>query len=259
MRESRVPEANPPSRDVTSRVAEAFYWLGRYLERAYHQAYLNQVVETLETEELNSAERKLYRPMWGRLLPPLEKSAGESRRSITTRLDRYRLVLAREPGSVVSTFGRAMVNAESVQESLSPEAWATLSGLTLLFQKNKFRANISEEECARIARKVSEEVTQRIPQFFAIASRTVLGDDGWRFCEAGEMLERGSSPPTPWSRSANPSSASRTPRRSSFRPSCGCSARATPIGGSIRSGPNPLAFWKFSGSIPKRRARFAVA
>ncbi len=190
VRESRVSEANPPSRDVTSRVAEAFYWLGRYLERAYHQAYLNQVVETLETEELNSAERKLYRPMWGRLLPPLEKSAGESRRSITTKLDRYRLVLAREPGSVVSTFGRAMVNAESVQESLSPEAWATLSGLTLLFQKNKFRANISDDECARIARKVSEEVTQRIPQFFATASRTVLGDDGWRFCEAGEMLER---------------------------------------------------------------------
>ena len=68
------------SRQVTSRVAEAFYWMGRYLERAHHQAYLIQVVETLETEELNSAERKLYRPMWNRLLPPLEKSAGTSRR-----------------------------------------------------------------------------------------------------------------------------------------------------------------------------------
>ncbi len=31
---------------------------------------------------------------------------------------------------------------------------------------------------------------ESIPQFFAIAERTVLGDDGWRFCEAGELLER---------------------------------------------------------------------
>jgi uncharacterized alpha-E superfamily protein len=189
-RPRRAAEASLPSRDVTSRVAESFYWMGRYLERAYHQAYLIQVIETLETEELNSAERKLYRPMWNRLLPPLEKSAGASRRSITTRLDRYRLVLVPEPGSVLSAFNRAMANAESVQESLSPEAWATLSGLSLTFQKNKFRAKISEEDCGPIARRLSEIVTQRIPQFFAVASRTILGDDGWRFCEAGEMLER---------------------------------------------------------------------
>ena len=96
------------AREVTSRVAESFYWMGRYLERAYHQAYLIQAIETLESEELNAAERKLYRPMWNRLLPPLETSAGESRRSITTRQDRYRLVLVPEPGTVVRTFTRAM-------------------------------------------------------------------------------------------------------------------------------------------------------
>jgi hypothetical protein len=58
--------------------------MGRYFERAHHQAYLLNVIETLETEELNSAERRHYRPMWNRLLPPLEKTAGTSRRSITT-------------------------------------------------------------------------------------------------------------------------------------------------------------------------------
>src|SRR6202042_1096417 len=109
----KIPEIHHPTREVTSRVAESFYWMGRYLERAYHQAYLIQAIETLETEELNSAERKLYRPMWNRLLPPLETSAGTSRRSITNRLDRYRLVLLPEPGTVVSTFRNACANAES--------------------------------------------------------------------------------------------------------------------------------------------------
>jgi len=183
-------EIHHPKREVTSRVAESFYWMGRYLERAYHQAYLIQAIETLESEELNAAERKLYRPMWNRLLPPLETSAGESRRSITTRADRYRLILVQEPGTVSRTLIRAMTNAESIRESLSPEALATLNRLRELFRRTRFRENLPEEECGRIARHLSEIVIESIPQFFAIAERTVLGDDGWRFCEAGEFLER---------------------------------------------------------------------
>lgn len=186
----RAPHADFAPRQVTSRVAESFYWMGRYLERAHHQAYLIQVVETLETEELNGAERKAYRPVWNRLLPPLEKSAGTSRRSIANRLDRYRLVLLPEPGTVISTFLRAMYNAESVQDSLSPEAWATLSELRMRFQRTRYRDGLSEQEAVRITRRMSEAATQLIPQFFAIADNTMLADDGWRFCEIGQALER---------------------------------------------------------------------
>jgi uncharacterized alpha-E superfamily protein len=190
VRQRRPPDADLPAREVTSRVADAFYWMGRYLERAHHQAYLIQVVETLETEELNSAERKLYRPMWNRLLPPLEKSAGTSRLSMTTRLDRYKLTVLPDTGSVISTFLRAFANAESIQECLSPEAWAPLSSLRALFERARYREKIGEDDFVRTTRRVSETVTRRIPQFFAIAGNTMLADDGWRFCEMGEMIER---------------------------------------------------------------------
>ncbi len=186
----RVPDKSLPTRQVTSRVAESFYWMGRYLERAHHQAYLISVIETLETEELNSAERKHYRPVWNRLLPPLEKSAGTSRRSMTTRRDRYRLVLAPEPGSVMSTFARAFKNAESVQDSLSPESWATLSNLRARFQKAKFREDMPEAEAARVTRRLADFATQLIPQFFAVCANTMLADDAWRFCEMGLLVER---------------------------------------------------------------------
>ena len=185
-----VPDTSLPPRQVTSRVAECFYWMGRYLERAHHQAYLIHVIETLETEELNSAERRHYRPMWNRLLPPLEKSAGTSRRSITTRLDRYRLMLAPEPGSVVRTFLRARFNAESVQDSLSPEAWATITNLHTRFQRARFREELPVSEAVTSTRRTADFVTQIIPQFFAICSNTMLADDGWRFCEIGQMIER---------------------------------------------------------------------
>src|SRR5262249_8032284 len=146
------------------------------------------VIETLETEELNSAERKHYRPVWNRLLPPLEKSAGTSRRSITTRLDRYRLALAPEPGSVFSTFLRAVRNAESVQDSISPESWATLTNLRSRFQKTKFNDELAEGEAARVTRRLADFATQLIPQFFAVCANTMLADDAWRFCEIGQML-----------------------------------------------------------------------
>lgn len=187
----RAPSVSGPlllQQKVTSRVAESFYWMGRYLERAYDQAYLIQVVESLETEELNSAERKLYRPMWNTLLPPLEKSAGTSRRSITNRIDRYRLMLLPEAGSVASIFGRAFKNANSVLECLSPEAWAILNELHQSFPK--YRKKLSEEDAARVARRIGELVTRMVPQFFATASATMLADDGLRFCRVGQLLER---------------------------------------------------------------------
>lgn len=186
----RVVETSVVARQVTSRVAESFYWMGRYLERAHHQAYLISVVETLETEELNSAERKHYRPMWNRLLPPLDKSAGTSRRSISNWLDRYRLVLLPEPGSVLRTFQRAVANAEAVQDSISPEAWATINELRARLQRTRFREGISEAAAVRVTRRTADAATQLIPQFFAIAANTMLADDGWSFCEIGKMLER---------------------------------------------------------------------
>jgi uncharacterized circularly permuted ATP-grasp superfamily protein/uncharacterized alpha-E superfamily protein len=186
----RSADLRLPARLVTSRVAESFYWMGRYLERAHHQAYLISVIETLATEELNSAERRHYQPMWNRLLPPLEKSAGTSRRSITTRRDRYRLVLAPERGSVVSTFLRAVGNAESVQDSLSPEAWATMLNLRSRFERTRFRDDLPEHEAARITRRLADFAIQLIPQFFAVCANSMLADDAWRFCQIGQMLER---------------------------------------------------------------------
>jgi hypothetical protein len=89
----------PPVPRVTSRVADAFYWLGRYLERARALASMVGVVEALETEELNSAERQLYRPVWNKMLPPLERTESGRKRSITTAVERYHLVLdGREDG-----------------------------------------------------------------------------------------------------------------------------------------------------------------
>jgi uncharacterized alpha-E superfamily protein len=179
-----------PERQVMSRVAASFYWMGRYLERVHHQAYLISVIQTLETEELNSAERRHYRPVWNRLLPPPEKNSGSGGTSISNWHDRYRLLLAPEVGSVRWTFERALSNAEAVRESISPEAWAAIHELQLRFERKPYRESTAPAEAVKRTQRLAGATTRFIPQFFAMAANTMLADDGLRLCETGQMLER---------------------------------------------------------------------
>src|SRR4029079_12864903 len=98
---ARQREVPLPAQHVSSRVAEAFYWIGRYLERAHNLAVMIGVIESLELEELNSTERTLYRPVWNRILPPLGNPGSVTRRNISSPAGRYRLTLdLDEPDSI---------------------------------------------------------------------------------------------------------------------------------------------------------------
>ncbi len=183
-------DVQAPSRHVTSRVAEAFYWTGRYIERARNLASMIAVIEALETEELNTTERMLYRPVWNRMLPPLERGSGE-RESISSSTGRYRLTF--DPpgsGSVGSSIERATRNAESIQECLSNEASRTLSALRSIFERPRKAARLTDAQRAMLTRRACEQATDLAAQFFGVAQTTMIADDGWRFCEVGANIER---------------------------------------------------------------------
>jgi uncharacterized alpha-E superfamily protein len=179
------------SRRVTSRVAEAFYWLGRYLERTQEVARIIQFVETVELEELNAVERKLYRPIWNHLLPPLDQPGKRGRRGISNVKERYRLLLEPDQaGSVASMIRMALANASSLREAISPEAWSVLSELQGRFNRKRLQPRISDADARRLTRRLAQSVLSLVPQFIAVAQQTMLADDGWRFCELGLYLER---------------------------------------------------------------------
>jgi uncharacterized alpha-E superfamily protein len=95
-----------------------------------------------------------------------------------------------EPGSVLSTIHRAFANAESVLETLSLEAWGVMSQLREKFDAAGFDPAASTETLAAASRELCLFARQAIPQFFGTSKVTMLADDGWSFCEIGQLLER---------------------------------------------------------------------
>lgn len=180
-----------PSHAVTSRVADAYYWMGRYLERAYDLSGMIGAIESLELEELNPVERTNYRPVWNRILPRLEGAAQASRRTISNPAGRYRLTCdLSEPGSIAATIHRAFANAESVLETLSLDAWGVMSLLRERFDAVDFDPSAPDEGLSALSRALCLFTRQSVPQFFGAAKATMLADDGWSFCEIGQLLER---------------------------------------------------------------------
>lgn len=188
---ARQREALLPAQHVSSRVAEAFYWTGRYMERAYNLAMMISVIESLELEELNPTERTLYRPVWNRILPPLENPVATTRRNISSPEGRYRLTLdLDEPDSVVCAILRAVSNAESILECLSLDAWSVLGTLRTRFQRARFRPKASDEDLASFTRRYCDYVVKAVAEFFGTAQSTMVADGGWAFCEIGQLIER---------------------------------------------------------------------
>ncbi|MFV0416190.1 MAG: circularly permuted type 2 ATP-grasp protein [Chthoniobacterales bacterium] len=188
--ESQYVEPPQPALHVTSRVADAFYWMGRYLERAFSLSGMILTIENLELEELNGAERTLYRPVWNRILPRLESRETVGNRNISSWEGRHRLALdGGEPGSVAAAVLMAISNADSITEVLSVEVWGVLDELRSRFGAAKFLAG-DEERGTGATRRICEAAAQLIPQFFGVAEATMLQDGGWKFCVLGQSLER---------------------------------------------------------------------
>ena len=186
-----LPDHAGLSARVTSRVADSFYWLGRYLERASSLACMVGVVESLETEELTRAERQLYRPVWNRMLPPLEQTDSGRKRSINTPSERYRIVFdVREEGSLLGTLRRAWWNARQIQESLSIEASGALNNLEEKFGRVKFKPEGDETLLTLATQRLCADTGAAVAEFFGIAEATMLSDRGWNFCRFGQQFER---------------------------------------------------------------------
>jgi uncharacterized alpha-E superfamily protein len=174
---------------VLSRVADALYWMGRYLERAENITRLLLVTEDFSSETQGLAEQ-IAQSSWKDLLaifpsaqvaPPASAFAPMSQAYLVG----FFLDLGNKY-SVIYSLRRARENARSMREALTVEVFLALNE-TFRTLEGHARRGLSDPPSLRDA------LTATHRGLFTIGGaieQTFTRDEGWYFLKLGEALER---------------------------------------------------------------------
>jgi uncharacterized alpha-E superfamily protein len=160
---------------MLSRVADALYWMGRYLERGEHAARVLEVTRAILID-LTEIDPETAHGQWQRALSAL---------SVPDTTTEKLLFDSSEPTSLVSCIAHARENARQVREVISSEAWEHLNQAYWTLEEARGRG-LHESQ---ISQALSEIISASF-QWDGVADGTMSRDEGWLFVKLGKFVER---------------------------------------------------------------------
>ncbi len=171
-----------PARPLLSRVAEAVYWMGRYMERAENVARFLDVNQNLMLDVPFG-----YGDQW----QPIIDTTGDRARFLelygkASQKDVVRFLAfdARNPNSIWSCVQAARENARSVRETISSEMWEQINTLYLLV------ASEGGKPVPEVLPEFCRQVRMACHLFQGIHHATMSHNEAWHFIRLGTSLER---------------------------------------------------------------------
>ncbi|HEV3332289.1 MAG TPA: alpha-E domain-containing protein [Bryobacteraceae bacterium] len=168
------------TKPLLSRVAEALYWMARYIERAENVARFVGVNLHLMLD-LPSEEKQ-----W----QPIVDTSGDARifkeRFGAATQETVIQFLASDPknlNSIFSCIRAARENARSVREIISSEMWEQVNALYLLVRE-------ADTRTADGLPNYFHEVRMACDQFQGVTDSTMTHNEAWHFIGLGRTLER---------------------------------------------------------------------
>lgn len=174
---------------ISSRVAEALYWIGRYLDRAESTARQLHILEDIRWDQLPQAARQSFWPLWRAVAAATGQADIAARKTpppSTLATARQLLLAGDEPASILSSIRSAQFNAASIRDFINPETWQVLAELLLFLEEE---SSLKRMTPARL-HALTEHVVAEVARIWGTAERTMLHDDGWQFFRAGTFMER---------------------------------------------------------------------
>jgi uncharacterized alpha-E superfamily protein len=178
-----VPATALASAPLLSRVADAVYWMSRYIERVENVARFVDVnlhlMLDLPTEHVNQ-----WLPLVATSgdLPLFEKRyAGGAQENVI----RFLTFDTDNPNSIVSCLQAARENARSVRETISSEMWEQINGMYLMM-----RAANSEMLTTESLPDLFHRVRMACHLFQGITDVTMTHNEAWHFIRLGRKIER---------------------------------------------------------------------
>lgn len=167
---------------MLSRVADAIYWMSRYVERAENVARFVDVNLNLGLDFPESL------PQWAPLVATtgdtklFEERYGEASRDNVLSF----LTFDQEaPNSIVNCFAKARENARSVREVISSEMWEQVNrSYLMVMDAARSRSPLDS------AHDFYTAVKQASQLFIGVTDLTMTHNEGWHFGRMARLLER---------------------------------------------------------------------
>lgn len=160
---------------MLSRVADALFWMGRYLERAEHLARVLDVTRAVLID-IDEVDPETGKSQWQGALTALSLPDASTEKLLFDQ---------NEPTSLVCSISLARENARQVREVISSEMWDHLNQAYWSIQEAHTRG-VHESQ-------LSQALGGVIAASFlwdGVADGTTARDTGWLFLKIGKFVER---------------------------------------------------------------------
>lgn len=170
---------------MLSRVADALFWMSRYVERAEHVARMLDVAFHLELD-LSGVVTEDYNLHWDGVLqsfPPGDGPArtGEGRQALM----HWFTFDGNNPHSITSCVTRARSNARGVRGSIPNEVWKELNKLYWQLRDPDFQKKATDSPSDYYG--AVEEGSHAVQ---GMCDALMAHDEGWQFIQLGKFVER---------------------------------------------------------------------
>ena len=167
---------------MLSRVADALYWMSRYVERAENVARFISVNLNLLLDAPGTTDEQ-WMPLvvtTGDKQPFLDRYGEASRENVLHFLTFDKA----NPNSIISCFTAARSNARSVREIISSEMWEHINRAYLLVEDSKLNPELEQLV------EFHEHMRQSGQHFIGVTDSTMTHNEGWHFCQLARLIER---------------------------------------------------------------------
>jgi uncharacterized alpha-E superfamily protein len=158
---------------MLSRVADSFYWMRRYLERAEHSARVIDVHLSLSLDDPTDTVGRTLLSAVG------ERPASVPMPEIPLRAEATGRVDPVHRAAVVGCVVAARENARQIREQISAEMWERLNRLYLVLRE-------SQQDGPAFMRAVIEGTHL----FQGVTEATLSQGEGWHYMQLGRYIER---------------------------------------------------------------------
>lgn len=172
---------------MLSRVADALFWMSRYLERAEHVARLLDVCCHHELD-LHGVLSGPHEAHWRNLAGIMQQTLplpNQDGLPLPAVLGHWLTFALENPNSIMSCVSRARYNARSIRGTINSRTWKELNKLYWLLCDPVFSGQARESP-----HEFYEAVASGSYTLQGVCDGTMTHDEGWQFMQLGKYLER---------------------------------------------------------------------